>query len=236
MGHLPHPGASLWLLVNGPFPSGTDLSGFPCWPGLRLELCSQAGMISFRTALGCRGFVDWQDGWNGKTLPTWSPLFFLDLAPKLSSPGILWDNSLPISPSRALYEVCISVFTWRLFLRLLFFLSPWCLLRLLDQNISPLDVGTISSNSSFLFSTIPFLIPCVLKAFIKVYFDMQRVGHDGVTEQPTGLFTEWLWGKVVVRWSFHFVKILARHWPFSVPHLINIKNNHKDAFSNVLWN
>ena len=30
MGHLPHPGASLWLLVNGPFPSGTDLSGFPC--------------------------------------------------------------------------------------------------------------------------------------------------------------------------------------------------------------
>lgn len=109
VGHLPHPGASLWLLVNGPFPSGTDLSGCPCWPGLRLGRCSQAGTISFRTALGCRGFVDWQDGWKGKTLPTWSLLFFLDLAPKLSSPGILWDDSLPMSPFRTLHAQLTSV-------------------------------------------------------------------------------------------------------------------------------
>ena len=109
VGHLPHPGAYLWLLVNGPFPSGTDLSGCPCWPGLRLGRCSQAGTISFRTALGCRGFVDWQDGWKGKTLPTWSLLFFLDLAPKLSSPGILWDDSLPMSPFCTLYAQLTSV-------------------------------------------------------------------------------------------------------------------------------
>ena len=121
--------------------------------------------------------------------------------------------------------VRISVSTGHLFRCLHFFLSPWCLLHLLDQNRSPPSVGTVSSNSSFLFSTILFLILRELKAFIKVYFDTQRVGHDWMTEQQqTGLFTEWLWGKVVVSWSFHFVETLARRWPFSVPHLINIKN------------
>ena len=74
--------------------------------------------------------------------------------------------------------VCISVSTGHLFRRLHFFLSPWGLLHLLDQNISPLSVGTVSSNSSFLFSTILFLILRELKAFIKVYFDTQKAGYD----------------------------------------------------------
>lgn len=85
------------------------------------------------------------------------------------------------------------------------------------SNGSLLCVGIASSNSFHFFAATLSLILC---------------GLESIDE---GLFTELLWRMVAVRWSFHFVEILAKPLTFSAPHFINIKNNRNDAFSNVLW-
>lgn len=134
------------------------------------------------TALGLRGFVDWQDGWSWKALPTHTPLFFLYLALHLPFPGSFWDGSLSIFSFQSFVGTFyIRVFTWLVFLFIDFFLSHGCLCDLLDRTRACSMGGPCPPILLIVFPATPSLILCVLES---LYY---------------GLLTELLWRMLAVR-------------------------------------
>lgn len=113
-------------------------------------------------------------------------------------------------------HIYLSGFTWHISYSLVsFWVIGVCLIFLIEWK--PVPCGNRILQFSSVFPATLSLILCGLESIYE------------------GLFTALLWRMVAVRWSFHFVEILAKPLKFSAPHFINIKNNHNDAFSNVLW-
>lgn len=168
--------------------------------------------------------LDWEDLLIGKMagvgslcqpIPLFSFCTWLSISLFLEASGTAPSQ---FSPFNALYAHFTSVGSHGMYFYSL--ISFWgmgvCLIFLIERKPAPCGNRILQFFSFFPPQHFP-LILCGLES----------------TEE--GLFPVLLWRMVTVRWSFHFAEILAKLLEFSAPHFINIKNNHNDAFSNVLW-